>query len=527
MRYWSESSARSTATGTRALCGTTSCTLDTSGTCRLSAGERERVGERVQVHDVRDVERSATRPLRAHRGPAHVRRRPRRHPGDAALGLVRDRGQGGVDLPPRIGGHDRVSGPRRRVHEQPVAVLHDSFGEPELLAPEERPVPVDVHRNSVRSRTQPRSCPSRLPATHTQAARPCSRAQVGQVHDEPRPRAPPGEARRRAQAGPSDQAPQPRPGRAVRGALAPQRAHRAAVAVVHDRLGREVDRHARAGGAGARTRGPPPPRTARRSARRRARPPGGRRGSRRRRSGRRRTTSGRLGEARPAARVGQPLRVEPVDLERPGHAVVLAQGVAHRAHPPGRDHVVGVARGDRFRGRRLEADVARVARTVAVRRVDEPHAWEPRRVVLDQRDRSVGGAVVHHDDLPLPVPVLGQERVELVAAAWPRRRGRARRRSDPPHAAPRRACQRPSNRPTRPPATEIQRARPAREPSRPQWRASHSQRRPSPSRVDVDAGAARPRCSSTGPTRAWLTAWSQSARSTCGTGSARAPRART
>ncbi len=142
---------------------------------------------------------------------------------------------------------------------------------------------------------------------------------------------------------------------------------------------------------------------------------------------------------RTATRLEHPVGVQRGDVERPGHQLVVPQAVAHRPHPAGVDDVVRVAHRDRVGARPRMPTLRQCATPGPVRGVHHPHPGVTAGVLVHDRLRPVGRAVVHDDHLPRPVPLLRQQGVELDRGSVPRRPSPGSRRSAPASSRLRRA----------------------------------------------------------------------------------------
>ena len=110
----------------------------------------------------------------------------------------------------------------------------------------------------------------------------------------------------------------------------------------------------------------------------------------------------------------EPSGVEPVELERTGDELVVAQGITHGREPVGPDDVVGVGQREAPATAGGDADVAGVVPTGELRSRDEPELRVGLGVGRHDGGGGIGGAVVDDEDLVRPVPRLVGERRELV-----------------------------------------------------------------------------------------------------------------
>ena len=103
---------------------------------------------------------------------------------------------------------------------------------------------------------------------------------------------------------------------------------------------------------------------------------------------------------RPAAHVGDPGRVQLVDVERPGHELVLRRAVPIALHPAAADDVVGVAHRDRFGAGGGDAVLRQYATPGRSGRVHQPDPGVAGGEAGDDLPRRVARPVVDDEQLP-------------------------------------------------------------------------------------------------------------------------------
>jgi hypothetical protein len=113
----------------------------------------------------------------------------------------------------------------------------------------------------------------------------------------------------------------------------------------------------------------------------------------------------------------EPGRVQLLYVKSARHEVVPAERLGHAAQPSWCHLIIDVAEQHGVTGGHTGTHIERMCRSPPVGRIHHPQTGQAPRELADDLEGAIGRAIVGDDDLPLPRPLLGGERLQLPADA--------------------------------------------------------------------------------------------------------------